>query len=470
MRRHPDKALPRSAALPAAIALLLVAPAASALPAAAAVTTGISMASNFASALSSATTRQVTSCADDGSAGTLRAVIALAGSGDTIDLSPLPGADPACTTSTITLGQGEIAIPVNLTLSGPTNTGLSIVAGGNFRVLDSASTDAPSAYLRIRSLKIASNGTYHGNHLGGCIYAKGAVYLDHATVADCVAYGAGNSGKYIGNTQGGGIFAHDVVMANGSLVSGNTASASSIGTIKYGGGVASVNFTCTDSTISGNLAVGGSGGGVAAQGNVSLTRCTLSGNEASGSGGGLIVLGGSGPQISIEESTISGNLAGKGGGIYAKSPVSLASSTIAFNSAQQANGGGIHSIYNIAMTSTIVAPNRNDSGANADIFLASGKTLTGSGNLVVSVNVNPPGVIALASDPLLAPLGHHGGPTRTHALLSASPAIDAGSNPHGYPTDQRGAGFAREAPTGAPDIGAYERQALDDEIFGNGFD
>ena len=470
MRRYPGTVLPRPAALPAAIALLLVAPGACALPAAAAVTTGIAVASHFASMTASATTRQVTSCADDGSAGTLRAVVATAASGDTIDLSPLPGADPACTNSTITLGQGEIAIPVNLTLSGPANTELAIVAGGNFRVLDSTSTDAPNAYLRISSLKIASNGTYHGDHLGGCVYAKGTVYLDHATVAHCVAYGAGSSGKYVGNTQGGGIFAHDVDMANGSVVSGNTATASAIGTIKYGGGVASVNFTCTDSTISGNFAVGGSGGGVAAQGNVSLTRCTLSGNEASGSGGGLIALGGSGQQVAIDESTISGNQAGKGGGIYAKSPVSLASSTIAFNTAQQAYGGGIQSIYNVAMTSTIVAPNRNDSGANADIFLASGKTLTGSGNLVLSVSVNPPGVIVLASDPLLAPLGMHGGPTRTHALLAASPAIDAGSNPHAYATDQRGAGFAREVPAGAPDIGAYERQALDDEIFGNGFD
>jgi hypothetical protein len=447
-----------------ATAVLLGSPAAGASPIAAGVL------AHYIAVQSLTTNRPVTSCADDGSANTLRAVVATAASGDTIDLSPLPGADPTCTTSTITLGQGEIAIPVNLTLSGPTNTGLAIVAGGNFRVLDSTSTDAPNAYLRISSLKIASNGTYHSNHLGGCIYAKGAVYLDRATVADCVAYGAGSSGKYIGNTQGGGIFAHDVVMANGSVVSGNTISASSIGTIKYGAGVASVNFTCTDSTVSGNIAVGGSGGGVAAQGNVSLTRCTLSGNGASGSGGALIALGGSGKQVSIDESTISGNLAGKGGGIYAKSPVSLASSTIAFNTAQQANGGGIHSIYNVAMTSTIVAPNRNDSGANADIFLASGRTLTGSGNLVISVSVNPPGVIVSASDPLLAPLGNHGGLTRTHALLAGSPAIDSGKNGKMFATDQRGTGFAREVPTGMPDIGAYERQLIDDEIFGNGFE
>ena len=41
---------------------------------------------------------------------------------------------------------------------------------------------------------------------------------------------------------------------------------------------------------------------------------------------------------------------------------------------------------------------------------------------------------------------------------------------HRRSIDHRGAGFAREVPTGMPDIGAYERQLNDDEIFGNGFD
>jgi hypothetical protein len=54
----------------------------------------------------------------------------------------------------------------------------------------------------------------------------------------------------------------------------------------------------------------------------------------------------------------------------------------------------------------------------------------------------------------LAPLRDNGGPTKTHELLSGSPAIDAASNDAGCPpTDQRG--LAR--PTGAAcDIGAYE--------------
>jgi hypothetical protein len=44
---------------------------------------------------------------------------------------------------------------------------------------------------------------------------------------------------------------------------------------------------------------------------------------------------------------------------------------------------------------------------------------------------------------------------QTHPLLPDSPAIDAGSNPDGLATDQRGAGFPREVDAAA-DIGALE--------------
>jgi hypothetical protein len=66
-------------------------------------------------------------------------------------------------------------------------------------------------------------------------------------------------------------------------------------------------------------------------------------------------------------------------------------------------------------------------------------------------------------DPLLGPLADNGGPTKTHALLPGSPAIDAGDptsvgGANGVPLfDQRGAPFARIA-GGRIDIGAYESQ------------
>ncbi|HET9191014.1 MAG TPA: choice-of-anchor Q domain-containing protein [Rudaea sp.] len=465
MRHHPGTVLPKPSALSAAIALLLVAPAASALPAAAAVTAGIQVASHLAAMTASATTRQVTSCADDGSAGTLRAVIALAGSGDTIDLSGLPGIDPACTNSTITLSQGEIAIAHNLSLQGPGADKLTIAAGGSNRVLYSTSTDAPSGYLSVSALTISGGKALDGR--GGCIYAKQEAILDHATVTGCDAYSSGG-GKYP-IAAGGGIFAGTVTLTNGSQVSRNTATGVDFTVHTFGAGVfANSQLTCTDSTLSGNVTLL-RGGGAASAGSTSITRCTIDSNMA-GYGAGLYQFGTSGT-VAIHESTISGNQGGKGGGIYSKASLTIDNSTVAFNSGIASNGGGIHSAANIIATSSIFARNTNSNGVNPDIVLASGKTLTGSGNLVMSINNLPlPGVIATSLDPRLAPLGNHGGPTRTHALLAGSAAIDAGGNPLADASDQRGAGFAREAPAGKPDIGAYERQPGEDEIFGNGFD
>jgi hypothetical protein len=63
-------------------------------------------------------------------------------------------------------------------------------------------------------------------------------------------------------------------------------------------------------------------------------------------------------------------------------------------------------------------------------------------------------------------LQNNGGPTQTQALLSGSPAIDAG-NPSGctdgqghlLKTDQRGMPRRNPEDTGGCDIGAYERQS-----------
>jgi hypothetical protein len=84
--------------------------------------------------------------------------------------------------------------------------------------------------------------------------------------------------------------------------------------------------------------------------------------------------------------------------------------------------------------------------------------------------------------PLLGPLRANGGLTRTHALLSGSPAIDQGSenplnpntnSPYGF--DQRGAGLANgsvdypRVSGSQADIGAYEVQVAD-VVFNAGFD
>jgi hypothetical protein len=65
--------------------------------------------------------------------------------------------------------------------------------------------------------------------------------------------------------------------------------------------------------------------------------------------------------------------------------------------------------------------------------------------------------LPIGTDLKLGPLADNGGPTRTHALLPGSPAINAGSNPAGLTFDQRGFNYAR-VQGAAADIGAFEMQ------------
>jgi hypothetical protein len=82
--------------------------------------------------------------------------------------------------------------------------------------------------------------------------------------------------------------------------------------------------------------------------------------------------------------------------------------------------------------------------------------VTGSHNLVGSSALSLPPDTVRSSAPGLGPLAYNGGPTRTHAVLSGSPLIDAGNNLLDRSFDQRGAPFARVRGA-APDIGAFER-------------
>ena len=71
------------------------------------------------------------------------------------------------------------------------------------------------------------------------------------------------------------------------------------------------------------------------------------------------------------------------------------------------------------------------------------------------VNGNKVGSRSAPLDPKLGSLADNGGPTRTHALLAGSPAIDAASTPDCPTTDQRGVLRPQRA---ACDIGSYERK------------
>ena len=155
------------------------------------------------------------------------------------------------------------------------------------------------------------------------------------------------------------------------------------GTADRGGGLLNLgNVTLSNSTISGNKA-STSGGGLANYGTATLTNCTISGNTAGQNGGGLLSYDSSGGgTATLTNCTVSGNMAGgAGGGLFLKGPaLKLTGCTISNNTATQA-GGGLWLYASSAgvatLTNCTVAGNTaGDSGGGVENFTGVA-TLTG---------------------------------------------------------------------------------------------
>jgi hypothetical protein len=397
----------------------------------------------------------VGNCADDDSADSLRTLIDEAESGDTIDLSNL-------TCSRITLSQGALKLELDdLTLVGPGADRLTLDAEHRDRIL----LHPGSGTLTIKDLTLA-NGRFDAvdNDIGfgGCVATGASLTLRNSVIRDCLAVGVG--------AYGGAVLSGFLTMSNSSI-SGSTAFGDhpTNGTAAYGGGAFSYGVDIFDSTISGNSAIGTDnaplshweiGGGLfIARNGGSIERTTISDNFAIRFAGGLTQEG----DLELRNSTISGNSTEQddGGGLRVRQSTSILveNSTITGNHAGS-RGGGISFIDNAlpsSLFSTIVASNSAGNGA-ADIDSGMPLLISGSHNLVVDDGTNPQlPDDTLAEDPLLLPLMNNGGPTRTHALVAGSPAIDQGDNPGGRGTDQRGFGYPREF-NGVADIGAFEYQ------------
>jgi hypothetical protein len=107
------------------------------------------------------------------------------------------------------------------------------------------------------------------------------------------------------------------------------------------------------------------------------------------------------------------------------------------------------------LRNTIVAGNSADASPDlAGVLASSGFNLFG--NSSGGSGYAPTDILDVVA--LLGPLADNGGPTQTRALLSGSPAINAGDNADAPEWDQRGPGFPRIV-DGQIDIGAFEVQA-----------
>ncbi|MGE3821778.1 MAG: choice-of-anchor Q domain-containing protein, partial [Isosphaeraceae bacterium] len=244
----------------------------------------------------------------------------------------------------------------------------------------------------------------------GAIHNLGTLTLRSSTVA--------------GNTGSGGIFNVGTLTVATSRFLDNRSDAGGGGAIGNG---ERGTLTVSDSTFARNAANGG--GAVANHGRATIVQSTFEGNSA-GHAGAIRNEG----TLAISFSTIVGNTAGIGGGIFAR---------------ETASG-----IYRLELDHCILD---NPSGGNlvvgpSTVFTSRGHNLFSD---APSVALDPTDLID--TDPMLSPLGDHGGPTPTLALLPGSPAIDAGGPVEGRTTDQRGV----PRPQGArADIGAFESRGF----------
>ncbi len=185
-----------------------------------------------------------------------------------------------------------------------------------------------------------------------------------------------------------------------------------------------ISVVLENMTLSGGN--GTDGGAIYASGAVTilLDKSTVSGNMAN-DGGGIYT---NGAELILSNSTVSGNSAtNDGGGIAANNgtSVEIYNSTLSDNAASSGDGGGIYlgglSANYVGMYNSIIA---NSSGA--DCYQNGSHTIESDAHNIIEDGTCS--TLALNVDPNLGPLADNGGPTFTHALLSGSPAIDAGDN------------------------------------------
>ena len=377
-----------------------------------------------------------------------------------LDANATPGPDDVVfqqgLAGTIALTMGEVAITDSVNIRGPGAAAITI-NGNNLSRLFNVGSATATLNVSISGLTLRQGNGGAGVN-GGAILSNGTnLTLDGLAVTNNAAGGSGGALAQVGGAltvsnstftnnnatvQGGGIFATGGTLnLTTSSVENNTATT--------GGGLALVNHTATivRSTVAANTtnnptASAGGGGLLLDNANARLTNSTVSGNSATGagnpSGGGIFIRNGG--SVLLQVTTVTGNsAAGPGGGLFL--------------------GGGGAGPTSATLQSAIVA-NSTDAAGSTDIGRVDGNQLFfASDSLIESPGpapVDPAARNLVGRDPVLGPLTNNGGPTRTHALLAGSPAIDTGgtATPTGG-VDQRG--LPRPVGT-ALDIGAFEVQ------------
>lgn len=372
---------------------------------------------------------------------------------------------------------GAIDITRPITIDG---AGHTIVVDNSF--VDMAFFDiVPAADVTLMNITLSGGvaSTRSPGTIGGSIVNQGKLTIVNSRLENASA------------DYGGSIFNTGELTISNTQFKGNSATR---GGCIYNQGILKIDntlFENNSATITGGCLFHG-------ESSLQLSQSTLSGNSSldpSGGFGGAIVVGGG--TATIENSTLSGNIANYGGGIYVllAGSVKLRSSTLYGNSAYT-DGGGIfigamatgdqdfEAVYTdrlvagdfqLSIENTIITASQGgecagqlfDQVGTERIYtlttLVEGKNnLIGTGRFLDSASLGPcyehsVGIVTQI-DPLLT---QNTGTTPTHALLSDSNAVDTGEavpssldswSEGGCPdVDQRGVSRSSTC-----DIGAFE--------------
>ena len=508
-------------------------------------------------------------CADASGHCTLRAAILQANFASGWDTITLPAGVYVLTRSGVddATQVGDLDIVDDLTIQGA-GSSVTIIDGNGaatgdrvFQILSSAKNVTLSGLAIRNGKRVATfdegGGLYwegSGSHLslngvifeGNTGYYGGGLYLNYSTQGDVVdldhvvvhantataaAGGLGvnfddfatfdllNSQVYSNTAyEGGGVYFQGTpsfgllsIRIDTSDIYSNTASLS--GGIENRSGNATVPVMLMNSHLYDNHA-NFYGGAIGNYGTLVISNTTMSANSASITGtnaantrgGGLYNY--EGGQIDLEQSTLSGNSAASGGGIYSElfihngAALTLTNSTLSNNTASR-DGGGLYAMggqikflnATLADNAVAVPPGTSYAGLGGGVYLT-GSAIVTTQNTLLASNTHRYGINSPVSDdcytyfftlrslgfnliqtlanctlsgttfgnitgqdPQLGPLQNNGGATLTRAPATSSPAIDHGDSATCPSIDQRG--FRRPLDgnhdgTATCDIGAVE--------------
>ena len=404
----------------------------------------------------------------------------------------------AATGDTITIGAGtyhehNIAITKNLTLTGDGSASVIIDAQSLGRIFVIAAGKVVSmSGMTIQNGKVATtdqdggalvnNGALtlddvkflnnYADNMGGAIYSASDLTISNSTFDGNkvnTARTAGADGWAIALETHGSLSVIRTKFTNNKAMDGGA-----IMTVAYGY-FAGKTFKVSNSTFSTNTVVQQGGGIFVEQMDTTISNSVFNNNRATHSyGGGMLFSGqGTNAALTVQNTTFSHNQALNGGGLWInqiRTTATLNAVTITLNASTDTVGSGGGGIVGadlptlLIIRNSIIAGNTDVAGGtnHPDCYVravsitysliqnTTGCTADGFTNNVTGVSAK------------LDALANYGGPTFTHRLQSASPAIDAADNTTCPATDQRGITRPQDGNndgTATCDMGAYEAYA-----------